>query len=60
MKLIKCTLLHSIFISTSLHVSGIYVPSSGEFTVSMRLWYFCTVYEWLPGLQVGMRQSHST
>jgi len=30
MKPTRCTLLLSIFISTSLHVSGNYVPSSGE------------------------------
>ena len=27
-------------------------PSSGEFTVSMRHWYFCTLYVWLSGLQI--------
>jgi len=29
-----------IFISTSLHVSANYVPSSEEIAVSMRYWYF--------------------
>jgi len=26
-------------------------PSSGELTVSMRHWYFCTLYGWLSGQQ---------
>jgi len=40
MKPTRCILLLSIFISPSLHVSGIMCPSSGELTVSMRHWYF--------------------
>ena len=36
----RCTLLLSIFISTSVHVSGNMCPSLGELTVSMRHWYF--------------------
>jgi len=40
MKPTGCTLLLSIFSSTSLNVSDIYAPSSGELTVSMRHWYF--------------------
>jgi len=39
-----------MFISTSLHVSGNYVPSSGELTV------FLTLYRWLSGLLQRTRQ----
>ena len=59
MKPTRCTLLLSIFISTSLHVSGNYVP------IIRRTYCFCatlvffTLYGWLAGLLVGMGlQSH--
>ena len=40
MKPVGCTLLLSIFISTSLRVSGNYVPIIRRLAVSMRHWYF--------------------
>jgi len=49
----RCTLLLSIFISTSLHVSGNYVPIIRRTYVSMRHWYFSL---WMGGCLVYMRQ----
>ena len=57
MKPTRCTLILSIFISASLHVSGNYVPI---FTITYCI-YATLVFFTLSGLQVGMRlQSHST
>jgi len=56
-KLTRCTLLLSIFISNSLHVSGNYVP------IIRRTYYiyatpvFFTLCGWLSGLLVG-NESH--
>jgi len=51
MKPVMCTPLLSIFISTSLHVSGNYVPIiSRTYCISATLVFF-TLYRWLSGLQ---------
>jgi len=52
MKLTRCTLLLSIFISTSIHVSGNYVPIIRTYCTYATLVFF-TVYGWLFGLQTG-------
>ena len=49
------TLLHSIFISTSLHVSGNSVPIIRRTYCIYATPVFFTVYGWLSGLPVGMR-----
>jgi len=53
MKLTSCTLLLSIFISNSLHVSDNYVPIIRRTTVSTWHWYF-SLYWWLSGLLFGI------
>jgi len=50
----RCTLLLSIFISTSLHVSGNYVPIIRRTYCIYATLVFFTLYEWLSGLLVGM------
>jgi len=51
MKPTRCTLLLSIFISTSLHVSGNYVPIiSRTYWIYATLVFF-TLYGWLTGLR---------
>jgi len=50
----RCTLLLSLFISTSLHVSGNYVPIIGRTYCIYATLVFFTVYGWLSGLLVGM------
>ena len=53
----RCTLLLSIFISTSLHVSGNYVPIIRRtYCISMRHWYFSLLYGWLSGMLQHTRQ----
>jgi len=47
----RCTLLLSIFISTSVHVSGNYVPIIRRTYCIYETLVFFTVYEWLSGLQ---------
>jgi len=57
MKPTRCTLLLSVFISTSLHVSGNYVPIIRRtYCIYVTLVFF-TLYGWLSGLLVGIRQS---
>jgi len=51
----RCTLLLSIFISTSLHVSGNYVPIIRRTYCIYATLVFFTLYGWLSGLLVGMR-----
>jgi len=50
MKPTRYTLLLSIFISTSLHVSGNYVPIIRTYCICATLVLF-TLYGWLSGLQ---------
>jgi len=51
MKPTRCTLLLSIFISTSVHVSGNYVPITRRtYCIYVTLVFF-TLYGWLSGLQ---------
>jgi len=61
MKPTRCTLLLSIFISTSLHVSGNYVPISRTYCICATLVFF-TLHEWLSGRLFGttnLSDSHS-
>jgi len=51
MKPARCTLLLSIFISTSLHVSGNYVPIIRRTYCIYATLVFFTLYGWLSGLQ---------
>jgi len=51
MKPTRCTLLLSIFISTSLHVSGNYVPIIRRNYCICAALVFFTLYGWLSGLQ---------
>ena len=55
MKPARCTLLLSVFISTSLHVSGNYVPIVRRTYFICATLVFFTLYGWLSGLLVGMR-----
>ena len=55
MKPTRCTLLLSIFISTSVHVSGNYVPIIRRTYCIYATLVFFTLYGWLSGLLVGMR-----
>ena len=50
MKPTRCTLLLSIFISTSLHVSGNYVPVIRKTYCTYATLVFFTLYGWLSGL----------
>ena len=54
MKPTRCTLLLSIVISTSLHISGNYVPIIGRTYCIYETLIFLIVYGWLSGLLVGM------
>ena len=55
MKPTRCTLLLSIFISNSLHVSCNYVPiTKTAYCIYVTLVFF-TLYWWLSGLLLGMR-----
>ena len=54
MKPTRCTLILSIFISPSLHVSGNYVPIIRSIYCIYATLVFFTVYGWLSGLLVGM------
>jgi len=56
MKRTGCTLLFSVFISTSVHVLGNYVPIIGRSYYVYAILVFFVLYEWLPGLLVEMRQ----
>jgi hypothetical protein len=58
MKPTRCTLLLSIFILTSLHVSGNYVPNIRRTYCTYVTLVFFTLYGWLSGLLVWMRHSH--
>ena len=49
----------SIFISTSLHVSGNYVPIIRRTCCIYASMVFFPLYGWLSDLLVGMRLSHS-
>jgi len=51
MKLTSCTLLFSIFISTSLHISGNYVPIIRRSYCMYATLVFFTLYGWLSGQQ---------
>ena len=51
----RCTLLLSIFISISLHVSGNYVPIIRRTYCIFATPVFFTLYGWLSGLLVGIR-----
>ena len=51
MKPTRCTILLSIFISTSVHVSGNYVPIIRRTYYIYATLVFFTLYGWLPGLQ---------
>jgi len=53
MKPTWCTLLLGIFISTSLHVSGNYVPIIRRTYCIYATLVFFTLYEWLSGLRTG-------
>ena len=55
MKPNRCTLLLSIFISTSLRVSGNCVPIIRRTYCICATLVFFTLYPWLSGLLVGMR-----
>jgi hypothetical protein len=55
MKPNSCTLLLSIFISTSLHVLGNYVPIIRTTYCIYATLVFSIVYGWLSGVLVGMR-----
>jgi len=55
MKPTRCTLLLSIFISTSLHVSGNYMPIIRTAYRIYGTLVFFILYGWLSGLLVGMR-----
>jgi len=55
MKPTMCTLFLSTFISTSLHVSGNYVPIIRRTFCNYATLAFFNLYEWLTGLLVGMR-----
>ena len=55
MKPTRCTLLLSIFISTSLHVLSNYVPIIRTYCIYVTLVFF-TVYGWLSGLLQQARQ----
>jgi len=55
MKPTKCTLLLSIFFSTSLHVSDNCVPIIRRTYCIYATLVFCTLYGWLSGRLVGMR-----
>jgi len=57
MKPSRCTLLLGIFISTSLHVSGDYVPIIRITYCIYSTLVFFTVYGWLSGLLQQTRQS---
>ena len=54
MKPSGCTLLLSIFISTSIHVSGSYVPIIRRTYFINATLVFFILYGWLPGLMIGM------
>ena len=56
MKPVRCTLLLSIFISTSLHVSGNYVPTIRRTYCIYVTMVFFTLYGWLSGLLQQTRQ----
>ena len=60
MKPIKCTLIVSIFISTSLHVSGNYVPIIRRTYCIYTTLVFFTLYEWLSGGQTRQPPIQST
>jgi len=51
MKPNRCTLLLSVFVSTSLHVSGNYVPIIRRIYCIYATLVIFTLYGWLPGLQ---------
>jgi len=53
MKPTRCTLLLSIFISISVHVSGNYVPIIRKNYCIYATQVFFTLREWLSGLLVG-------
>jgi len=56
MKPTRCILLLSIFISTSLHVSGNYVPIIRRTYCIYATLVFFTLHGWLSGLQQQTRQ----
>ena len=55
MKPTRCTLLLSIFISISVHVSGNYVPIIRRSYCIYVTLVFLTLYGWLSGVLVGVR-----
>jgi len=55
----RCTLLLSIFISTSLHVSGNYVPIIRKTYCIYATLVFFSLYGWLSGLQNRQPPIHS-
>jgi len=55
----RCTLLLSIFISTSLNVSGNYVPIIRRTYCIYATLVFFTLYGWLYVLLIGMRRRRS-
>ena len=57
MKPTRFTLLPSIFISTSLHVSGNYVPIIRRTDCIYATLVFFVLYGWLSGVLVGMRHA---
>ena len=59
MKPTRCTLLLSIFISTSVHVSGNYVSFIRKTYCIYATLVFFTVYGWLSGLQTRQPPTHS-
>jgi len=59
MKPTRCTLLLSIFISTSVHVSGNYVPIIRRTYCIYATLVYCTLYGWLSGLQTRQPSIHS-
>ena len=60
MKPTTCTLLLGIFISTSVHVSGKYVPIIRRTNCIYATLVFSTLYGWLSGLLVGMKNHPKT
>jgi len=59
MKPTRCILVLSTFISTSLHVSGNYVPIIRRTYCIYATLVFFTVYGWLSGLQTRQSPIHS-
>jgi len=60
MKPTRCTLVFSIFISTSEHVSGNYLPIIRRTYCIYASLVFFTLYRWLSNLVVRMRSAQNS